>query len=244
MNVFIIGATSSIAQETAKLFAQDRARMYLTGRDREKLQAVQDDLLVRGATHVDGMALDLCLLNRHEHLINTAIQNLQGLDVVLIAHGTLSDQKACEQSASKTMQELTTNSLSTISLLTLLANYFEQKGEGTIAVISSVAGDRGRQSNYVYGAAKGSVTIFMQGLRNRLSKSGVSVITIKPGFVDTPMTAHIKKNPLFAKPTILGKQIYQIMKNPHNEVYLPWFWQPIMMLLRSIPERIFMRLKL
>lgn len=244
MKVLIIGATSSMAQETAKLFAQDGAQLYLVGRNGEKLQAVWNDLLVRGAKHVDGIALDLCLLDRHEHLIKTAITVLQGLDAVLIAHGTLGNQKASEQSVPETMKELTTNSFSTISLLTILANYFEQQGKGTIAVISSVAGDRGRQSNYVYGTAKGSVTIFLQGLRNRLTKSGVSVVTIKPGFVDTPMTAHIKKNLLFANPDTMGKQIYQAMKKSQNEVYLPSFWRPIMMLLRIIPEHIFKHLKL
>ncbi|GJL49718.1 MAG: short-chain dehydrogenase [Nitrospirales bacterium] len=244
MKVLIIGATSNMAQETAKFFAQEGAQLYLVGRNGEKLQAVWNDLLVRGAKHVDWTALDLCLLDRHEHLIKTAITALQGLDAVLIAHGTLGNQKACEQSVPETIKELTTNSFSTISLLTILANYFEQQGKGTIAVISSVAGDRGRQSNYVYGTAKGSVTIFLQGLRNRLTKSGVSVVTIKPGFVDTPMTAHIKKNALFAKPETMGRQIYQAMKRPHNEVYLPSFWQPIMMLLRIIPERLFKHLRL
>ena len=244
MNILIIGATSGIAQETAKLCAQDGDHLYLVGRNSEKLQAIQNDLLIRGATSVDWMALDLCLLDRHEDLIKTATQSLQGFDTVLIAHGTLANQKACEHSVSETMKELTTNSLSTISLLTILANYFEQRGKGTIAVISSVAGDRGRQSNYVYGTAKGSVTIFLQGLRNRLAKSGVSVVTIKPGFVDTPMTAHMRKNVLFAKPGTMGRQIYQAMKKPDNEIYLPWYWQPIMMLVRSIPEHLFKQLRL
>ncbi|WP_447968960.1 SDR family oxidoreductase [Nitrospira sp. M1] len=244
MNVLIIGATSSIAQETAKRFALEGARLYLAGRDPDKLQAIQADLVVRGATQVERMTLDLCLLDQHEHLITTAIHTLEGLDAVLIAHGTLSHQETCEQSVSATMKELTTNSLSTISLLTILGNYFEKQGKGTIAVISSVAGDRGRQSNYVYGTAKGAVTIFLQGLRNRLAKSNISVVTIKPGFVDTPMTADVKKNGLFAKPETVGKHIHQAMKNPSNEVYTPWFWQPIMLLLRSIPECMFKQLKL
>ncbi|GJL55722.1 MAG: short-chain dehydrogenase [Nitrospirales bacterium] len=243
MNILIIGATSSIAQETAKCFALEGARLYLAGRNLEKLQAIQGDVFVRGAKQVEAMALDLCLLDQHEHLITTAIHTLGRLDAVLIAHGTLSDQQICEQSVSTTMQELTTNCLSTISLLTILGNYFEEQGKGTIAVISSVAGDRGRQSNYVYGTAKGAVTIFLQGLRNRLTQSGVSVLTVKPGFVDTPMTAYIRKNLLFAKSETIGKHIHQAIKNPRDEVYMPWFWQPIMMLLRSIPECMFKQLK-
>ena len=244
MKVLIIGATSAIAQETAKRFAQDGAAIFLVGRNGEKLQALQDDLLVRGATQVDGLALDLCSLDRHEHLVNSAISKLGGLNTVLIAHGTLGDQKKCEQDVSETLQEFTTNALSTISILTLIANVFENQRNGSIAVISSVAGDRGRQSNYVYGAAKGAVAIFLQGLRNRLSKSNVSVITIKPGFVDTPMTAHLKKNALFADPVTVGNQIYEVIRQPKDVVYIPWVWRPIMTAIQTIPERAFKTLSL
>ena len=244
MKLLIIGATSGIAQETAKLFAQDQADIFLVGRTNQKLIALQQDLLVRGATQVEKMAVDLCTLDHHQQLLDTAIHSLQGLDAVLIAHGTLSDQKRCEHSVPETLNELTTNCLSVISLLTIMANYFEQQQRGCLAVISSVAGDRGRQSNYVYGTAKGAVSIFLQGLRNRLTKSGVAVLTIKPGFVDTPMTAGVKKNALFADPASVGKRIYRAMQKPEDVVYVPWFWFPIMTLLRNIPERIFKTLSL
>jgi len=107
-----------------------------------------------------------------------------------------------------------------------------------------VAGDRGRQSNYVYGAAKGAVSIFLQGLRNRLTPFGVTVLTLKPGFVDTPMTAHIPKNPLFANPKSVGKRIYKAVKNQEDVVYIPSFWRPIMTMITHIPERFFKRLEL
>jgi decaprenylphospho-beta-D-erythro-pentofuranosid-2-ulose 2-reductase len=142
------------------------------------------------------------------------------------------------------LKEFTTNCTSVISLLTILADYFEQQRRGCIAVISSVAGDRGRQSNYVYGAAKGAVTVFLQGLRNRLHKSGVAVITIKPGTVDTPMTASLKKGLLFASASSVGQGIYAAMKNRKEIVYLPWYWRPIMFIVRSIPEPIFKKLSL
>ena len=244
MKVLILGATSAIAHETAKLLASEEAQLYLVGKNDEKLRTIKDDLIVRGAQQVDGMVLDLCRIDHHQHLIDNAIKALNGLDAVLIAHGTLGDQKRCEQSVSETFKELTTNCLSIISLLTLLANYFEQHRQGCIAVISSVAGDRGRQSNYVYGTAKGAVSIFLQGLRNRLSPKGVRVVTVKPGFVDTPMTASIEKKTLFADPAVVGKRIYQALKKPEDVVYVPRFWWPIMIFIRGIPEGIFKSLKL
>ena len=140
--------------------------------------------------------------------------------------------------------EFAVNALSTISLLTYLANYFEENGQGTIAVISSVAGDRGRQSNYIYGSAKGAVTIFLQGLRNRMHKSGVHVITVKPGFVDTPMTAAFDKGFIWADPDQIAARIISAIKNKYDEVYAPWYWRVIMQVIRAIPERVFKRLNL
>lgn len=240
----IVGATSAIAQETAKLFARSEAKFFLAGRSKEKLESIRDDLLVRGARQAETFLLDLTNVDKHQKLIDSAISALGGFDAVLIAHGTLGDQKACEENVTVTMNELNTNCLSVISLLTIIANYFERQKQGCIAVISSVAGDRGRRSNYVYGTAKGAVNIFLQGLRNRLSTAGVKVVTIKPGFVDTPMTTAIPKNALFAQPQAIGKGIYNAMQSSKNVVYLPWFWRPIMLIIKSIPESIFKKLSL
>ncbi|MBT8127471.1 MAG: SDR family NAD(P)-dependent oxidoreductase, partial [Gammaproteobacteria bacterium] len=181
---------------------------------------------------------------QHKVAINAAINTLDGLDLVLIAHGTLPEQKACEQSFDLTQKEFGINTLSTISLLTYLANYFEDKGQGTIAVISSVAGDRGRQSNYVYGSAKGTVTLYLQGLRNRLHKSNVNVITVKPGFVDTPMTSGMNKGLLWAKPEKIADTIFRAIDRRRDVVYAPWFWRYIMLIIRMIPELLFKRLNL
>jgi short-subunit dehydrogenase len=244
MKLMIAGATSTIAHETAKHFAADGAEFFLVGRDPDRLAAVQHDLEVRGAARVVLHVLDLNDLEQHPALISTAYDTLGGLEAVLIAHGTLPDQRQVQASVEDTLHEFTTNALSYISLLTLLAERFEQQRRGCIAVISSVAGDRGRGSNYVYGAAKGAVSLFSSGLRARLSKAGVSVVTIKPGFVDTPMTAHLKKNPLYAKPAVVGRRIYTAMLKGEDVVYVPWFWQYIMWIMRLIPERVFKRLSL
>jgi hypothetical protein len=240
----IIGATSAIAQATARLVAEAGDAMYLVARNESRLMAIADDLKIRGASAVHTGVLDVLDYDRHTAVIGGAIKALNGLDLVLIAHGTLPDQKACEQSIDLTRTEFEINALSTISMLTSLANYFEEKQQGTIAVISSVAGDRGRKSNYVYGSAKGAVTVFLQGLRNRLQKSGVHVLTIKPGFVDTPMTSGFKKNLLWAKPEDIAESILHSINSKKDVTYTPWFWCYVMYILKRIPERIFKKLGL
>jgi short-subunit dehydrogenase len=242
--VLILGATSAIAHETAKLFAREGAQLFLVGRNHEKLEVVCSDLKVRGAKQVESLVLDLSDTTRHAELVNKAISALSGLDAVLIAYGTLSDQKAGEASVEVVLREFNNNCVSAISLLTILANYFEKQKRGCIAVISSVAGDRGRRSNYVYGAAKGGLNTFLQGLRNRLAKSGVTVLTIKPGFVDTPMTAHLKKGLLFASAEKVGGDIFKAMQKGKDVLYTPRFWQLIMLIIKHVPEPVFKRLKL
>ncbi|MBV9019833.1 MAG: SDR family oxidoreductase [Ktedonobacteraceae bacterium] len=244
MKVMILGATSAIAHETTKCFARDSAELFLVARDEAKVTAVANDLKVRGAKRVATFVLDLSELERHQEMFDSALTTLESIDMLLIAHGTLGDQRLCEQSVAETVQQFNNNCTSVISLLTISANYFEQQRHGCIAVISSVAGDRGRQSNYVYGTSKAAVSSFLQGVRNRLYKAGVCVVTIKPGFVDTPMTAHLKKGPLFASAHSVGEGVYRAMKQGSDIVYLPWFWRPIMLLIRSLPESVFKRLSL
>ena len=239
-----MGATSALAEATARILAARGDSLYLVGRRPDALKAIAADLKVRGAAQVAFELLDATDVASHEPMLARATQTLVGLDTVLIAYGTLSDQKACEGSAQLTVQELTTNAISIAALLTLVAQQFERRKSGTIAVISSVAGERGRASNYVYGSAKALVTAFTSGMRQRLSKSGVAVITIKPGFVDTPMTAAFPKGPLWAKPQTVAAGIVRAMDRSAAVVYLPFFWRPLMAVIRAIPERLFGRLTL
>jgi short-subunit dehydrogenase len=240
----IIGATSAIAEATARLFARRGDRLYLLARNQERLESVAQDLKIRGAETVQRKVLDVNNFKYHKQVLNEAVERMGGIDIALIAHGTLPDQKACEQDFEHTLKALNTNAISTVSLLTHLANLFEAQRRGTIAVISSVAGDRGRQSNYIYGTSKGAVSIFLQGLRNRLYKSGVHVLTIKPGFVDTPMTASLKKDWLWATPEAIANGILKAIGKRRDVVYLPSFWRMIMLFIKIIPERIFKRMKL
>jgi len=242
--ILIIGATSAIAEAVARRFAARGARLYLLARNLERLRDLASDLAIRGAATVDCAGLDVNAFDRHPAAIEDAARAMGGIDVALIAHGTLGDQAACEQSIDLTLQELSTNAISVISLLTLLANRFETQGRGSIAVISSVAGDRGRRSNYVYGAAKGAVTIFLQGLRNRLQRSGVHVLTIKPGFVDTPMTAALEKGPLWSSAERIAQGIERALEGKRDVVYLPAWWRLAMTAIKLIPERIFKKLSL
>ncbi len=244
MKIAILGATSAIAHETAKCFAKDNAEFFLVGRSEAKLETIANDLKVRGAKRVDTYTVDLADLDRHQALLDQTVATFEQVDILLIAHGTLGNQQLCEQSVVETMKEFTNNCTSVLSLLTLFANYFEQQKRGTIAVISSVAGDRGRQSNYVYGTAKAAITAFLQGLRGRLAKSGVSVLTIKPGLIDTPMTAELKKGLLMASARSVGEGIYKAIQHKKEVVYLPAFWRPIMFIVKSIPERVFKRLSI
>lgn len=242
--ILIIGAGSAIAEATARRFAQQGASLYLLGRSPERLEAMASDLKIRGAASVGVHLYEANDFASHQPVIDQAIAAMGGIDLALIAHGTLGDQKACEQSFELTLKELNTNAISVISMLTHLANVFERSRQGTIAVIGSVAGDRGRQSNYVYGTAKGALSVFLSGLRNRLYKSGVQVLTIKPGFVDTPMTASFAKGPLWSSPEKVALGIEKAVTHRRDVAYLPSWWALIMLVIRLIPEPIFKRMSL
>lgn len=240
--ILVIGATSAIAEATARVYASRCAQIFLTGRDIGRLQAISHDLMVRGANTASHYCLDVNSIAEHADMLDAAWAALGQVDIVLIAHGTLPDQAACEASVERSMQEFSTNGTSTIALATAIAQRL--RSPGTLAVISSVAGDRGRSSNYLYGSAKAAVTTFLSGLRQRHADSGVNVLTIKPGFVDTPMTQAFKKSALWAKPDQIARGIVKAIDRRRAMVYLPWFWWPIMQVIKNIPEFVFVRIKL
>jgi short-subunit dehydrogenase len=238
----IIGATSAIAEATARRYASRGAKLFLIARDASRLAALADDLGVRGANSVETRILDVNDLAAYAPALNAAWAALDEIDVVLIAHGTLPDQAACDVSVETALHEFATNGTSTIALASSVADRLT--APATLAVISSVAGDRGRASNYLYGSAKAAVSTFLGGLRQRLHATGINVLTIKPGFVDTPMTASFKKGALWAKPDAIARGIIAAIDRRRSVAYLPWFWWGIMQIITHIPEFVFRRLKL
>ncbi|MFC6842205.1 SDR family oxidoreductase [Xanthomonas theicola] len=239
--VLIIGATSAIAEATARRYAARGAAIHLLGRQAARLDAIAADLSVRGARSSVGV-LDVNDGARHGEAFDAAWAALGGVDVVLIAHGTLPDQAACDASVELSLREFATNGTSTIALCAALAPRLA--AGATLAVISSVAGDRGRASNYLYGSAKAAVSAYLSGLGQRLRPAGINVLTIKPGFVDTPMTAAFKKGALWAKPDQIAKGIVRAVDRRRAVAYLPGFWWAIMFIIKSIPEFVFRRIKL
>ncbi len=238
----IIGANSAIARATARRLAARGDQLVLAGRNAGRLDTIAQDLRARDAAKVETVAFSAATDADYEALASELWG--QGIDTLLVAHGSLPDQAAVQDDVEATRREFEVNALSSISLLAAFAARFEEQGNGQIVVISSVAGDRGRQSNYVYGAAKAAVSAYLQGLRNRLSKAGIHVLTVKPGFVDSPMTAHLPKSPIWARPEAIAAGIMRGLERGSDVVYLPGFWRYIMLVIKLIPEQIFKKLSL
>jgi short-subunit dehydrogenase len=233
--VLVLGATSAIAAEVARIYGLRGARLHLVGRNPDKLAEV--------AARCAGGAVSTTVTDFVEHIPNEAtvddwISTLGGLDIALIAHGDLGDQRATERAFASAETIVQANLLSAMALLIPLANHMESARHGRLAVITSVAGDRGRPRNYTYGSAKGALTIFLQGLRTRLYPAGVKVITLKLGPVDTPMTRDHAKHALFGKPDRVAHAIVKAIDAGKTEAYVPWFWGVIMPLVRHAPERV------
>ncbi|MCC7516400.1 MAG: SDR family oxidoreductase [Pseudomonadales bacterium] len=245
MNIFIAGATSAIAVAWARLRAEQGASFFLVARSAEKLQAVRDDLLVRGAQQVHCTVLDMSQSQDYGALTEQVYRCFSHIDVALFAQGSMPTQRQLELDVSALHALFEVNVISCLQSATLLTQRMAQVGKGSIVLISSPSGDRGRQSNYFYGASKAAVSVFASGLRNQMTKKGVQVLTVKPGFVDTPMTAAMDKSgPLWAQPEQIARCIESGILKKRNEIYAPWFWQCIMFIIKHIPEPIFKKLSL
>ena len=240
--VLVFGASSAIAAEVIALWAARGDRLHLVARDGLKLAAVA--ARGQGAVGVSTAVADLCDLARAPDLVAEAVAALGGgVDLVLVAHGELGDQERSEHEFAEADRILRTNLTSVVALLVPVANVLESQRSGALAVMTSVAGERGRPRNYTYGAAKGALNLYLQGLRSRLYQSGVQVTTLKLGPVDTPMTASHTKNALFASPTRVARDIARAIDRGAGEVYVPWFWALVMAVVRSTPEPLFQRLR-
>jgi short-subunit dehydrogenase len=244
-NILVVGATSGIAEAVARTYAGQGAQLFLVARNAEKLNVVASDLLARGASDVKTFVMDANDIARLPEMSGEAWNRLSRIDAALIAYGTLPDQMLCETDIDYAVREFRTNAESVIACLTGLAARFESQGSGVIAVIGSVAGDRGRASNYLYGSAKAAVHTFASGLRGRLYKHGVHVLTIKPGFVDTPMTKGLPlPQVLVVSAEKVAADIVRAIEKKREVLYTPWFWRYIMLMIRHIPNAVFKRMKL
>jgi short-subunit dehydrogenase len=238
-NVLIFGATSAIAARVAELYAARGDRLHLVGRDPKKLAEVVSRC---SATQVTSEVADLARVAENAGLVQRTVALLGTIDVVLIAQGYLSDQIETEQSVEAAEYCLRINFLGVVSLLIPLANQLERQRAGRIAVITSVAGDRGRPRNYTYGTAKGALNIYLQGMRTRLYRACVSVTTLKLGPVDTPMTRDHNKHFLFGKVPGVAQDIVRAIDARKAEVYSPFVWRFIMFGVRLTPEWVIQRL--
>lgn len=242
--VFITGAGSAIAHEVCKLWCNREYQFFLVDKDQHKVAAIANDLKVRGAGSVWHVARDLTNESAGTMVVREALEVMGSIDLALIAHGYLGVQKEGEESFEHMLKIMNVNLNSAVEVLTELTKDALNK-KMTIGVISSVAGDRGREENYIYGAAKGGLTIFTDGLRSRLAKTGIHVVTIKPGFVDTPMTKEIdKKGLLWVKPDRVALDIVLAINKKKDIVYTPWFWRYIMLVIKLIPETVFKKMSI
>lgn len=241
--VLILGATSAIARATASTLAAAGYHLCLAGRDIDELERDATNLAIRFGNQTCHREFDVDRLETHGAFFSEVQSLPGGIDGVVVAVGYLGDSPS-SRNQPQLQRVLLTNFVGPAAILALCADYLEARRTGFIVGISSVAGDRGRQSNYVYGAAKGGFSIYLQGLRNRLFASGVTVVDVKPGFVDTPMTYGLPGMFLVASPAYVGERIVRAVLARRDVVYVPWFWRYIMLIIRHIPEKLFKRLKL
>ena len=242
--ILVLGATSGIAEACIRLWANRGDALYLVARNEDKLAVVAADARTRGASHVGSAVANLDDTNAHPEVLAHAINSLGGLDVAFLALGVLGDQGDAEKNFGTADQILHTNFVAPVSLLTWLANYTAQRHAGTLAVLSSVAGERGRKSNYVYGSSKAGLTAFVDGLRNRIDRDGVKVMTIKPGPVKTAMTEGMKGSAKFADVEAVAASLVKAIDRGDDVVYVPGIWRVIMAVIRAIPERVFKKMNL
>ncbi|MGO9450552.1 MAG: SDR family oxidoreductase [Candidatus Binataceae bacterium] len=238
--VLILGATSPIARALAMRFAGEGTRLYLAARDLHEAERLAHDISTRTGTAAIAGAFDATDFSSHAAVIDRAIAELGGLDGVILCFGTLGEESVAQVEPGAALATLNQNFNGAVSLLTLTARHLEQQRSGFIITIGSVAGERGRAKNYVYGSAKSALATFTQGLRGRLARAGVQVLTVKLGTVDTRMTWG-RDSMLVVAPEAAAASIYAAWQRKANVVYVPWFWRPIMAIIRLIPERLFMR---
>jgi decaprenylphospho-beta-D-erythro-pentofuranosid-2-ulose 2-reductase len=241
-NVLILGAASDMAVAIARKFASEGYSITLAARNIDKLDALASDLKIRHDATVFTVQFDALDFEAHEPFYRALPEKP---DVVICVFGLLGDQTIAQKNFKAAQQIINTNYVGAVSILNIVANDFEHKKKGTIVGISSVAGERGRQSNYVYGSAKAGFTAFLSGLRNRLYHYGVHVLTVKPGFVKTQMIENMKTpGPITAIPKQVADHVFKAVRKKKDSIYVLPIWAMIMLVIRTLPEAVFKRLRL
>ena len=241
--LLLLGATSAISQAYLEQVAGQFERIMLVARSKEKLDPIAQHIrVVSAGAQIELHVADLADSSAHEQIMAVAAEFLGNIDQVMICYGDLTDQARCREDSNYTVEQFTLNATSTISLSSHAARALVSEGGGDLVVVGSVAGDRGRKSNYVYGAAKGAVSTYLAGLGMDMERDNVRVLTVKPGFVDSPMTAHLKKGALWATPARVASDIARAVDRRKSVLYTPWFWQIIMGVIKLLPAAVLKRL--
>lgn len=244
MTLLIVGATSAIAHQAARAFAAEGAALALAARSPDKRAAVAADLAARGAAAVHELGYDALDPARWAAVVDEATAALGQIDMALVAHGAMPPAAELDRDPEAAARAFTVNATSVVATMTAIAAQMERQGFGTLAVVSSVAGDRGRPSNAVYTSAKAAVSQFAGALRARLHGAGVRVVTVKPGPVDTPMLEGVDRPAaLVASPERVGRRVHRAMRRGEAVVYTPGYWRAIMAAVRAVPETVFKRLQ-
>ena len=246
--VLILGAGSAMARALARRLASQGHDLVLAGRDAEELGRIAADIGVRYGRRAEAVAFDALAFETHDALAArcSELAGPGGLHAVVDCHAIMPEQEEAFRDPEVTRRMMDANFTSAVTLLNRFAAQFEARGSGVLVAVGSVAGDRGRQSNFLYGASKAGLAAYLEGLRHRLARTGVAVVTVKPGFVDTAMTFALLKpgSPLTASPERVARDIHRAMLKRSAVIYTPWFWRWIMLVIRSVPRFIFHKTRL
>jgi decaprenylphospho-beta-D-erythro-pentofuranosid-2-ulose 2-reductase len=243
--VLVVGATSGIGRAVAKRWAAAGYRVILAGRDLPEIERDAADLRLRYGVEAAALPFEALRFDEHPAFFDAATKQFEsGLDTIILCHGLMHPQGKAQDDFALAREMIDANYTSAVSVLNRAGNYFQSRGHGTICVVSSVAGDRGRQSNFLYGSSKAALTTYTLGLRHRLGRLGIKVVTIKPGFVDTAMTWGLPGLFLVASPEKVARDMFRACRRDRPVAYAPWFWRYIMMIIRSVPDFVFKKTKL
>lgn len=243
MNLLILGANSDVGQELGKIFAQnEHANIYMGSRTLDLLEKSCTDIKIRYKVEAEYFPFDATDYESHVAFYEKLDPKPDG---IVLAFGFLGDQQLAQQDFHEARKIIETNFLGAVSILEIIAADFARRNHGFIIALSSVAGERGRQSNYMYGAAKGALTIYLGGLRNRLHKKNVRVISVLPGMIRTKMTDGLDlPDKLLAEPQEIAQDIYHGFKKGKDIIFTKWYWKWIMAIIKMLPEKVFKRLSL